>query len=168
MSVNSKNLTYETNEPTFLKKLKSEYGNDGLTRQQRPQVRPKKQRNADEEDDDEPVYVHEEDPHEPISKADYDALLKAPSTEPEPAELMQSATSAQFSQETESSDQVQQTLPAKERTAGIGASSKKRSAKIIGEEDSSDEVRKSTTGSEAPKKHVQKKGKKVKLSFEDA
>ncbi|KAL8801393.1 MAG: hypothetical protein Q9182_004507 [Xanthomendoza sp. 2 TL-2023] len=136
-------------------------------------ARPKKQRHADEEDDDEPVYVHDEDPHEPISKADYEALLKAPSTEQEPAKVMQSVTSAQLSQETESSDQVQsgdlvqQALPAKERTAGIGASSKKRSAKIIGDDDSSDEVRKSTTGSEAPKKQVQKKGKKVKLSFDD-
>ncbi|KAL8683788.1 MAG: hypothetical protein Q9186_000274 [Xanthomendoza sp. 1 TL-2023] len=173
MSVNSKNLTYETNEPAFLKKLRSEYGGTDLSRQQRPQARPRKQRNADEENDDEPVYVHDEDPHEPISKADYDALLKAPSTEQESAKSMQPASSVQFSPGTESSsqahslDQVQQALPTKERTAGIGRSSKKRSAKIIGDDDSADEVRKLTTGSDAPKKHVQTKGKKVKLSFED-
>ncbi|KAL8768901.1 MAG: hypothetical protein Q9209_004956 [Squamulea sp. 1 TL-2023] len=169
------NLIYwqDSNEPSFLKKLKGEFGSTDSARQQRPQARPRKQRNADDEDDDQPVYVHDKNPSESLSKAEYDALFKAPSTEQQLVEVAQHDTDIQASREMQApcqadpEGQAQQELSAKERTAGIGGIPKKRSAKVVGDHDSSDEAPKTKTEPRAPKKQGLKKGKKMKLSFEE-
>ncbi|KAI4263721.1 MAG: hypothetical protein L6R42_001143 [Xanthoria sp. 1 TBL-2021] len=173
MSFNAKNLTYESSDPSFLRKLRGEFGGTDSARQQRPQARPKKLRNADEEDDDQPVYVHDQDPSEALSKAEYDALLKPPSTKQHSAEEGQPDTDVQTFNETEArlqesrEGQAQRGLEVKERTAAIGGSSKKRSAKVVADDASSDEVQKPKTESQAAKKQGPKKGKKMKLSFEE-
>ncbi|KAL8929114.1 MAG: hypothetical protein Q9172_000657 [Xanthocarpia lactea] len=172
MPFNAKNLTYESNDPSFLRKLRGEFGTDSA-RHQRPQARPRKLRNADDEDDDQPLYVHDQDPSETLSKAEYDALLKAPSPEQQTVTEAQPDPDAQASNELEAlpqanlEGQAQQELATEERTAGIGGSSKKRSAKVVGGDASSDEVHKRKTGSQISKKQGPKKGKKMKLSFED-
>ncbi|KAI4243576.1 MAG: hypothetical protein L6R40_003400 [Gallowayella cf. fulva] len=172
MPANTKNLTYESNEPAFLRRLRGEFGGTDSASHRRPQARPRKQRNSDE-DDNEPVYVRDGDPHEPISKADYDALLKAPTTEQQPIRTSQSGPGAQVANvidsaiQTPSDVDVQQAQPATEKTAAIGGSSKKRSARIVGDDVSSDEVQGPKTDLQTPNKHGMKKGKKVKLSFED-
>lgn len=162
--------TQESSDPSFLRKLRGEFGGTDSARQQRPQARPKKLRNADEENDDQPVYVHDQDPSETLSKAEYDALLKPPSTKQHSAQEGQPDTDVQTFNETEArpqesrEGQAQRGLEAKERTAAIGGSSKKRSAKVVADDASSDEVQKP---SQAAKKQGPKKGKKMKLSFEE-
>ncbi|KAL8735976.1 MAG: hypothetical protein Q9166_000538 [cf. Caloplaca sp. 2 TL-2023] len=174
MSINSKNLTYESNEPEFLKRLRGEYGGSDLGRHQRPQARPKKQRNASEENDDEPVYVHNEDPHEPISKAAYDTLWEAPPTEQLSVKEAQQGKDVQASDgnrslpQVQASEQPEQEQPskeqqAKEKIAEIGGGLKKRSARVVGDDAFTDEVPKSATSQKAKKQ----KGKRVKLSFQD-
>lgn len=163
----------ESNDPSFLRKLRGEFGGTDSARQQRPQARPKKLRNADEEDDDQPVYVHDQDPSEILSKAEYDALLKPSSTEQRPVGEVSPDTGVQASKEievlpqTNPKGQARQELASKERTAAIGGSSKKRSAKVVADDASWDEHSKPKKESQAAKKHGPKKGKKVKLSFDD-
>ncbi|KAL8658667.1 MAG: hypothetical protein Q9226_000837 [Calogaya cf. arnoldii] len=173
MSFNAKNLTYESNDPSFLRKLRGEFGGTDSARHQQPQVRPTKLRTADEEDDDQPVYVHDQDPSETLSKAEYDALLKAPPTEQQSVKEGQADTDVQTSKQLEAQSlespegSPQREVAAKERTAAIGGSSKKRSAKVVGDDASSDEVQKPKTDLQAAKKNGLKKVKKMKLSFED-
>ena len=157
-----------------MRKLRGEFGGTDSARQQRPQARPKKLRSADEEeDDDQPVYVHDQDPSEILSKAEYDALLKPSSTEQRPVGEASPDTGVKASTEievlpqTSPEGQGQQELASKERTAAIGGSSKKRSAKVVADEASWDELLKPRKGSQAAKKHGPKKAKKVKLSFDD-
>ncbi|KAL8852355.1 MAG: hypothetical protein Q9221_002739 [Calogaya cf. arnoldii] len=172
MSFNAKNLTYESNDPSFLRKLRGEFGGTDSARHQRPQARPTKLRSADE-DDDQPVYVHDQDSSETLSKAEYDALLKAPPTEQQSVKEGQSDTDVQTSKQLEAQPlespegHPQSKLAAKEKTAAIGGSSKKRSAKVVGDDASSDEVQKPKTDLQAAKKDGPKKIKKMKLSFED-
>ncbi|KAL8785522.1 MAG: hypothetical protein Q9213_003348 [Squamulea squamosa] len=173
MSFNSKNLTYDSNEPSFLRKLRGEFGSTDLARQQRPQARPRRQKIADDEDDDQPVYVHDKNPSEYLSKTEYNAMFKAPSTEQQLVEVAQQDADSQASREIQApcqadpEEQAQQESSTKERTAGIGGFSKKRSAKVVGDHDSSEEFQQSKTEPLAPKKQGLKKGKKMKLSFED-
>ncbi|KAL8675003.1 MAG: hypothetical protein Q9168_000598 [Polycauliona sp. 1 TL-2023] len=176
MAFNAKNLTYESKDPSFLRKLKGEFGGTDSARHRQPQARAKKLRSTEDEDDDQPVYVHDQDPSEVLSKAEYDALVKAPSasTEQHPVEEAQLHTNAHASEEKVSlaqanpGGQMRQESEAKETIAGIGGSSKKRSAKIVGDDASSDEISKSETAAHVVKKQAPKKGKKIKLSFEDS
>ncbi|KAI4132663.1 MAG: hypothetical protein LQ338_000603 [Usnochroma carphineum] len=173
MSSNVKNLTYESKEPAFLRKLKGEYGGRDSARHQRPLARAQKARDADEEHDDQPVYVHETSPYVPMSKADYDALLHASTTEREPVQKTQSETSVKGSYETEPSPEPSkkatlEDTQTKQQTAVIGASSKRRLVKVIGEDASSAEVQKSKGGEPMTvKKQVQRNAKRPKLSFQD-
>ncbi|KAL8763222.1 MAG: hypothetical protein Q9184_000940 [Pyrenodesmia sp. 2 TL-2023] len=184
MAFNAKNLTYgcspmhvagiikltcvpESNEPAFLRKLKGEYGGTDPARHHRPLARPKKVVHTDEENDNDPVYVKETDPHEPMSKADYDALLKAATTNQSPA------NKAQPGETTNGPDEIAPPPePTPERPVSqyvvIGAASKKRSVKIVGENDLSDRPLESTDepGTRAKSKG-QQRAKRPKLSFQD-
>ncbi|KAL8995594.1 MAG: hypothetical protein Q9169_004705 [Polycauliona sp. 2 TL-2023] len=174
MSFNAKNLTYESKDPSFLRRLRGEFGATDSARHQRQQARPKRLRNTDEEDDDQPVYIHDQDPSEVLTKAEYDALVNAPSTSTEQQRSVEETsldTDVQASKENGSipqadpAGQVQAESAAKEKTAGIGGSLKKRSAKIVGDDD---EVPEPKTAALVAKKQAPKKGKKIKLSFEDS
>ncbi|KAL8842138.1 MAG: hypothetical protein Q9176_002831 [Flavoplaca citrina] len=173
MSFNAKNLTYESKDPSFLRRLKGEFGTTDAVRQQRPQARPKRLRNTQEEDDDQPIYVNDQDPSEILSKAEYDALLNAPSTEQKPVEEAPPDVHVQISNATQarptSSAGVanEQESAVKERSAGIGGCSKKRSAKVVGDDALSDEAQKSMNEAHVVKKSAPKRAKKMKLSFED-
>lgn len=123
--------------------------------------------NPDEENDDDPVYVQETDPHEPMSKADYDALLKGATTDQSPA------NNAQPRETTNGPDEI--APPPKPNPKGpvsqyvvIGAASKKRSVKIVGETDLSDRPLESTDepGTRGKPKS-QQRTKRPKLSFQD-
>ncbi|KAL8900998.1 MAG: hypothetical protein Q9192_000774 [Flavoplaca navasiana] len=173
MSFNAKNLTYESKDPSFLRRLKGEFGATDAVRQQRPQARPKRLRDTQEEDDDQPIYVNDQDPSEILSKAEYDALLKAPSTEQQPVKETPPEVDVQTSNATQarptSSAGVRngQESAVKERSAGIGGCSKKRAAKIVGDDALSDEAQKSMNEAHVVKKSASKRAKKMKLSFED-
>ncbi|KAL8940179.1 MAG: hypothetical protein Q9211_002396 [Gyalolechia sp. 1 TL-2023] len=171
------NLTYDSNEPAFLRKLKGQYGGTDSARHQQPLARPRKQRNPIEEDEDEPIYVHEANPHEPISKADYDTLIDDTVTEDRDGLFTTveklSGRVGKASNQTGASSKphgergVMQEAPSKQQIAVIGAASKKRSAKIIGDGTAADETQDSAEKIELAKSRGPKKAKRQKLSFQD-
>ncbi|KAL9006799.1 MAG: hypothetical protein Q9188_000486 [Gyalolechia gomerana] len=177
MSFNAKNLTYESNEPGFLRKLKGQYGGTDPARHQQPLARPRKQRNPLEEDEDDPIYVDEANPHEPMSKAAYDALMEDTATEDRDGLFTTVEESSRGAKK--SSNQTgppsephgercgMQEAPLKQQMAVIGAASKKRSAKIVGDGAAADEARGCAENSEPAKSQGLKKAKRQKLSFQD-
>ncbi|KAI4279309.1 MAG: hypothetical protein LQ337_000340 [Flavoplaca oasis] len=173
MSFIAKNLTYESRDPSFLRKLKGEFGTTDAVRQQRPQARPKRLRNTQEDDDDLPIYVNDQDPSEILSKAEYDALLEAPSTEQQPLKEAPPDVDRQTSKATgarptsSAGVRTEHESAVKERSAGIGGCSKKRAAKIVGDDALSDEAQNSMSEAHVVKKSAPKRAKKMKLSFED-
>ncbi|KAL8969621.1 MAG: hypothetical protein Q9183_001914 [Haloplaca sp. 2 TL-2023] len=173
MAFNAKNLTYETKEPSFLKKLRGEYGGGDSMRHAHQQKRPKRLRDAADDDSDEPVYMREEDPHQSLSKAEYEALIKIPADQQRPGEQASLITEALGSKAAQSTPSVsspavapQETSTKQERST-IGGASKKRAAKIVGEDASADEAQTSPQKSSTLKKPSHKKAKKLKLSFDD-
>ncbi|KAL9599767.1 MAG: hypothetical protein Q9219_003650 [cf. Caloplaca sp. 3 TL-2023] len=170
----------DSKEPSFLRKLRGEYGVNDVSRHGQQFARPRRQRNSAEEYDDEPIYVHETEPHEPMTKAKYDALFgtskNAPDTEgvhgPPSPKGEQSDRNVALSYNTEpsySSHQGRATSPdvqLKQHTAVIGGVSKKRTAKVIGDDDVADKTNK-TTGPPGKMKKQGSKAKKQKLSFLD-
>ncbi|KAL9606805.1 MAG: hypothetical protein Q9179_000013 [Wetmoreana sp. 5 TL-2023] len=172
MAFNAKNLTYDSNEPAFLKRLKSEYGGSDSASKQRQQQRPRKQKNADEEDDDEPIYVYDKESHKPISKAEYDALMKAPTAERQPTGESQPGADAEGPKAADPTASVLpeeeslQTPQPKQGVASIGVTSRKIVAKVINDEVSADETRNSAEQPPKTKRQGPKR-KKPKLSFSD-
>ncbi|KAL8974711.1 MAG: hypothetical protein Q9197_001042 [Variospora fuerteventurae] len=168
------NLTYESKEPAFLRKLKSEYEGTDSARHQRPLARPKRQRDAVDEEDDEPVYVHEIDPNVPISKGDHDALLDASIKKHEPAEESQRGRSDESVLDMKAppsvpgaEEGVLQDAQPQQQLAVIGAASKKRSVKVVGDDASATGFQESDATLKAKKsKQGLKKVKRPKLSFQ--
>ncbi|EDN05904.1 conserved hypothetical protein [Histoplasma mississippiense (nom. inval.)] len=133
MSFNTKHLSYEKNEPTFLRKLRSEYGDGSGVRNGRPNPRPTKKKDAD--DDDAPTYVDEEN-NEVISKEEYDALMRG---DGDNKVAKDSGTIGNEDEETKSAnydgnDDAQGELQSsqakqKQHFAGIGGAKKRKQAK---------------------------------------
>ncbi|KAL8930599.1 MAG: hypothetical protein Q9208_000469 [Pyrenodesmia sp. 3 TL-2023] len=157
----------ESNEPAFIRKLKGEYGGTDSARNQRQLARPKKEVNPDEVNDDDPVYVQETDPHEPISKADYDALLRAATTDQSPADKAQLGETTNGLDEIVNPPQPNPEGPVSQYVI-IGEASKKRSAKIVGEDVLSDRPLESTDEpGTRTKPNGKKRAKRPKLSFQE-
>ncbi|QSS65442.1 hypothetical protein I7I51_06285 [Histoplasma capsulatum] len=165
MSFNTKHLSYEKNEPTFLRKLRSEYGDGSGVRNGRPNPRPTKKKDAD--DDDAPTYVDEEN-NEVISKEEYDALMRG---DGDNKVAKDSGTIGNEDEETKSAnydgnDDAQGELQSsqakqKQHFAGIGGAKKRKQAKVIGE-DTAEEASRNAPTSRKPKAK-----KIIKLSFDD-
>ncbi|KAL8873701.1 MAG: hypothetical protein Q9174_000864 [Haloplaca sp. 1 TL-2023] len=173
MAFNAKNLQYESKEPSFLKKLKGEYGGGDSRLHARQQMRPKKPRDTADDDGDEPVYVRDEDPCQSMSKAEYEALVNAPADQQRPGEQASLTTEAPDSNTAEPTPSVtssaiasQETSTKQERST-IGGASKKRAAKVVGEDASADEAQTSLKKPSTIKKPSLKTAKKLKLSFDD-
>ncbi|KAI4119273.1 MAG: hypothetical protein LQ345_000796 [Seirophora villosa] len=160
----------EPKEPAFLRKLKNEYEGSNSARHQRPLARPKRQKDAGGEDEDEPVFVHETDPNVPISKADYDALLDASTKKQEPAVEAQRERSGgrafDMKAPLSAPSAEEGVLQDAERLAGIGAASRKRAVKVFGGSTSATGVPECGGGSEAKRKQGLKKVKRPRLSFQ--
>ncbi|QKX58345.1 uncharacterized protein TRUGW13939_05467 [Talaromyces rugulosus] len=174
MAFNSKNLSYDRQEPAFLRKMRGESGGVDSDRHAHPAQRPRKPKNKDDEDDDAPTYVDEET-NDTITKKDYEALLKGSEDKPETtgAEGDGDAGSGESKEPTNaSSAQASNTAGApmaQEKMAEIGSQKRKKQARVVGGDD--DEVaaeeeapRKDSSSSRRPKA----KKKKVKLSFDEA
>ncbi|KAI4197810.1 MAG: hypothetical protein LQ346_002907 [Caloplaca aetnensis] len=183
MSFNAKNLTYgcsplhvvgvvkltpvpESNEPAFLRKLKSQYRDTDPVRHQRQLARPKRRGTPDEENDEDPIYVQETDPHEPIAKADCNALLEAITTDRLPGDKAQTGSRADSIDEIAPSPNSCPEGPVSQSVV-IGAASKKRSIKIVGKDDPPDRRPKSEDEPAATGKQSQKNAKRPKLSFQE-
>lgn len=158
----------ENQEPAFLRKLKAQFGGNNDGRQERPSARPKKPKNDDL--DDEPTYVDEES-QQTLTKAEYNELAgikpagvestdekdtpRGPDTENQPT-IPENATGQPGTGE-----------PRKEAIALIGSTaSKRKAARIVGQEE--DDMKIPSRVLNADQKKKSSKGKKVKLSFDEA
>ncbi|KAK2767063.1 hypothetical protein FQN54_006381 [Arachnomyces sp. PD_36] len=167
MSFNAKNLSYEANEPAFLRRLKSQYG--GSNARQNPQQRPKKLKNNDD-DDDAPTYV-EEGSNEVISKEEYEALVRGDDPkDPEASEDKEGQPEATTQGPAKDSAAKRAGPKTRENIAGIGGPKKRKQAKVVGDEAAEghgeeDEAQQRDSVANKPKQ--KKKKKKVKLSFDE-
>lgn len=159
----------ESNEPSFLRKLKGQYGGGGAVRHERPLARPKKPK--DEDEDDAPTYVVEES-HNTMTKAEYEALLNqtAPQKRDEQREDFpnkpEDSTENAADEEPES---TQKRANVKQQVASIGATTKRKSVKIISDNSvkvNDDRGHESSAVPLTTSKTKQTK-KKVKLSFDE-
>lgn len=160
----------DANEPTFLRKLKAQYGGANAVRQERPVARPQK-RFLDGDEDDQPTYVDEES-HDTISKDEYEALVRGAGPEDkeshdelEGAKAPESDPSNTTSKDAElSTEQIQEDV---DKSTTFGSTNKKRKVKAIGGDSEEPEpASREQVADEAPKKGKSKKGKKIKLSFD--
>ena len=182
MNFNAKNLTYgpvpsppdvlfylflinrlDANEPSFLRKLKSEYGGGNSIRHERPIARPKRLKNEDE--DDEPAYV-DETTNDTISKVEFEAMQSGENRallgSNKDEVLIKTSEDPEFSAE-----EVERiTSTQKQQLAGIGAFTKRKAVKVVGQNDEEVEA-KSKGNSNTKEKNAAKKAKKVKLSFDE-
>ncbi|KAI2994895.1 hypothetical protein CBS147346_10196 [Aspergillus niger] len=159
MSFKSKDLAYEAKQPAFLQRLKNQYG-DTSGRLERPIARPRKPR--DDNDDDAPTYVDEES-NEIISKAEYEALVRGEDnkdTEDSHKDTKEPATGEEGKANTQAEASV-----SKQNVAEIGGPRKRKQAKVVGEDNPSEETEKVEKKESVTRKPKQKK--KIKLSFDD-
>ncbi|KAH7132643.1 hypothetical protein B0J11DRAFT_232273 [Dendryphion nanum] len=154
MSNKLKNLTYEAEQPAFLRRLRGELTGDDSARHERPV--PRNKRLQKDDDDDAPTYVLE-DTNQSLTKAEYDALV-AGKEDPQKTDGPESEALG-----SEAKDLDKQIT--KDNIAEVGKSTKKRkAAKVIGgddEEHDGQRVKKDIKSTKKPKK----KAKAVKLSF---
>ncbi|KAF6231549.1 hypothetical protein HO173_010301 [Letharia columbiana] len=167
MSFNAKNLSYASNEPAFLRKLRGDYGDRDSSRHERPLARPRKQV-QEGEDNDQPTYVVE-DSQDTLSKAEYEALVAADTADKDENNVLLSAKAGHVIEEAEPrKDEVAgEAAPVKQAVAGIGGSTKRRLAKVVGDEGEDKAASEDCVSGRNSKTSRVKKGKKMKLSFDD-
>lgn len=148
--------------------VRGEHGLRNSSRHERPLARPRKQVEEGDKDD-EPTYVVEES-QDTLSKAEYEALVTTNDADEQTENSMPSSTGVRYSSEEAEpgKDEVSRGVAlAKQQVAGIGCSNKRRLPKIVCDEEK-DEAPPEESGSR--KKHEKikvKKGKKMKLSFDE-
>jgi len=151
-----------------LRRLRGEYVGESA-RHERPLARPRKQKIGEDEDE-EPTYV-QEDSHDTISKAEYEALVKDAEVEKQDSKIVPPVT--------EATDDLERPLAKPDKSgqdpalwtqqvARIGANAKKRLAKVVGEDDGTEDREHHNVGRAiTARKPKTKKGKKIKLSFNE-
>ncbi|KAL1987334.1 hypothetical protein VTN96DRAFT_4050 [Rasamsonia emersonii] len=166
MAFNAKNLRYEANEPSFLRKLRSQYGGVDF-RHERSQQRPRRPK---DDDDDGPTYVYE-GTNEYLSMEEYEALVRGEEKKDENAgqeDNLPSESEAKASSEKEADtlDTEEDGPKSQQKLAEIGGQKKRKQAKVVGEENvaENDTVQEDNPSTRKPKQ----KKKKIKLSFDDA
>ena len=160
----------ESNEPAFLRKLRSEYGRGvDPARHQHPLARPRKQNTTDAADD-EPTYVHE-DTLDTISKDEYTALLthnKGKVDDDRTSSLPDGGEHSDDGVSENTGQQRHEVKPAAQLQANIGSTSKKRLVKAIGDHSEAQEQGSNADGPLPEKPHRNRtKRKKIKLSFDE-
>jgi len=185
MSFNAKNLSYGTfcdlipvrytsylnnitdsNEPTFLRRLRGEIGGQDSVRHERAIARPRKPKSSNDDEDDGPTYVDEEN-HEVISKSEFEALANRETSDKSEHEAV-ALSHIQAEQHTQLPiDSELDGPPPKEHVASIGGSSKRKVAKVFGNEDIDFAERAKADSLKNNNKSKTSKGKKIKLSFDE-
>ena len=160
------NNEIESNEPAFLRKLRNEYRGDDSARHERPLARPRKHV-KDGDEDDQPTFVVEGS-QDTLTKVEYEALMGLASDEKH--DVNEAVSDPQPGSKDEkprkgSTEIPDESTPAKQKSASIGASNKRRFAKIVGDEDEGTAESRDGDSARTPKKLKAKKGRKVKLSF---
>ncbi|KAJ5677754.1 uncharacterized protein N7477_003387 [Penicillium maclennaniae] len=158
MSKNPK-LAYDAKEPAFLQKLRGHYGNnDG--RLERPAMRPRKAKNSDD-DDDAPVYVDEES-NEVISKEEYQALVGGTDSQ-----TQEGGSKDQSAEGDDKASTLKEPSAKQNNLTEVGGQKKRKQAKVVGQDTIEEEAK--PDSEERPKASARKskKGKKIKLSFDN-
>ncbi|EXJ63382.1 uncharacterized protein A1O5_11431 [Cladophialophora psammophila CBS 110553] len=180
MAFNAKNLEYNKQEPSFLRRLRGEVG--GLDGRNNVQIaRPKKDRlKTGDDEEDEPVIVDERG--ERIEKAEFERRMKGGNDTEQSAEKEAGTEAGAQAEEAKQNPEHSE----RQMVTQIGASAnakKRKVGKVVGGEDEDDRdsrVNKAPKQGNGPKekddKHPvakigpvapKKKGKKIKLSFDD-
>ena len=178
MAFNSKNLHYDKQEPSFLRKLKGQFG-EGDGRHNVQIARPKRDRLKTADDDDDPLIVDEQG--ETVEKEEYERRLKGE----DPEELRDgiSATVTEGSVFKAAEDAGQHERQKLSEIGGI-STKKRKVGKIVGVEEEVEDQKSSAaksagTGVDQPQKSSnkmvvkdstaskKKKAKKIKLSFDE-
>lgn len=159
MSLKAKDLTFERQEPAFLKRMRAGQAVCSVDpdRHDRPQVRVRGKKTDD--DDDAPTYVDEDGGT--LSKEEYEALASA-NGELKKDEADAGDRKASADGKSKEVGDREDARP-KQQISEVGASKKRKAIKVVGmEEDANAEPTPKSTKSKKPKK-----GKAVKLSFGD-
>lgn len=135
-------------------------------------ARPRKQIQEGEEDD-QPTYVVE-DSQDTLSKVEYEALVAADRADKEDENNVHPSAQASHGNgeaESRKGEDIGKAAPVKQQVAGIGGSTKRRLAKVVGDEKEGEEEDeagpdKFDSGRDSKKNRL-KKGKKMKLSFDE-
>ena len=134
--------------------------------------RPRKQKGPVEDEDDAPTYVDEES-HDTLTKAEYDALMNrndegaSQVKDVKEGDVTDSANGAAIS--TINTEEQAINIPhqaKKEVIATIGSAGKRRIAKVVGEDPEGDQDKEDRNPATVVKKAT-KPRKKVKLSFDE-
>ncbi|EPS44553.1 hypothetical protein H072_1466 [Dactylellina haptotyla CBS 200.50] len=162
-----KNLSYESKEPAFLQRLRAQTA--GI-QQERPLNRPKKQRNPEDEEEDEPVYVLED--NTTLSGKEFEALKDKTVEEAKASEEDHDKADGEGKKTSKDSGKDGKDHKARDSVLDVGAKSQKRKiAKVVGAETSGGEEEEKEPEKNkpdaAPKKKKPKSKGKVKLSFGD-
>ncbi|KAK6361611.1 hypothetical protein TWF730_005330 [Orbilia blumenaviensis] len=164
-----KNLSYESKEPAFLQRLRAQTAG---VYQERPLNRPKKQRNPEDDEEDEPVYVLED--NTTLSGKEFDALKEETAAKAKAEEeegIIDTDKSEKAKEDPEDKSKGTKNEKSKDSVLEIGVKTQKRKiAKVVGAEASDDEAKKDNGKAkkdEPPKKKKARPKQKVKLSFGD-
>ncbi|KAI9718398.1 MAG: hypothetical protein M1812_004119 [Candelaria pacifica] len=175
MSFNAKNLNYDMKEPSFLRKLKSEYGSGDSHRHERPVARPRKHQTEEGEDDDRPTYVDEET-NEIISEGQYHDLVGKPLTdEATDKGGTKITTLPTVSIVEDGATEESKSVALKQKVTEIGSRKKRKAVKVIDDEAGDLPQAKATPKPERnvtdqaieKRKSKRRAGGSVKLSFDD-
>ena len=135
-------------------------------------ARPRKQIQEGEEDD-QPTYVVE-DSQDTLSKVEYEALVAADCADKTDENNVHASTQASHGNEEAESrkgEVIGKAARVKQQVAGIGGSTKRRLAKVVGDEKEGEEEDEAVpdkldSGNDSKKSRLNKR-KKMKLSFDE-
>jgi hypothetical protein len=184
MAFNAKNLEYNKQEPAFLRKLRGEYG--GLDGRHNVQIaRPKKDRlKTGDDGEDDPVIVDEEG--ETVDKAEFERRMKQ--GEDQQPDGSAADDGEGITNRTTEGEHEGQSTEERQKVTEIGGSSmhakKRKIGKVVGREGeegydqkdpveikSTNQKEKADNDSKTSRKNgpavPKKKGKKIKLSFDE-
>lgn len=178
--ITPKNLSYDASLPPFLQRLHNSSSSNSASldgRYERAIARPKRARDADADAEDEPVFVDEET-GEVVSAEEFKALGAGEEGGQVEALGMEKEVTKQDGKE-------EPTKGKDKQTAMIGASRKRKAAKVVGGDGSEEDPKAALSAGKEERKGLAKdggstdrksrvtdvkakaKGKKVKLSFGD-
>ncbi|EXJ84108.1 hypothetical protein A1O3_04775 [Capronia epimyces CBS 606.96] len=186
MAFNAKNLEYNKQEPAFLRKLRGEVG--GVDGRHNIQIaRPKKDRLKTGDDDDDPVIVDEQG--ERVDKEEFERRVKEGNTATELAGTEEAAAATETDVK---GDGERERANERQKVTEIGVSGnlkKRKAGKVVGAEDEAEgEANDGADSTASDAKQIarskpaqsetkptkkkesgaaKKKGKKIKLSFDD-
>lgn len=134
--ITPKNLSYDTSLPPFLQRMRGEFASsndDG--RHERAIARPKRARNAEDDEDDEPTYVDESTNHT-LSREEYKELVKdkdAGQGEDEVGDVKAVTEGGEGISPGEKDGREKETQ-IREKIAAIGGAKKRKQGRVVGDE----------------------------------